>query len=661
MPVGDSAGDRAQGRNGTHRNGRPSGPDTAVLRAALAAIERGLSVLLIKPFAGTGEGKEPAVGSWKPYQSVAAGRGQVEAWFSGHPERGLAVVGGYGDLEVLDFDVAEVFERYVEAAEAAGAGELLRRVSAGYLERTPKGGAHALYFCPGAVEGNQKLAQRPEVDERGVPVLDERGRQKVKTLIETRGSGGYAVVAPSPGAVHKIGKPYVLASGGFGSIAAITPDERRVLFALAALFDECPEPPRREPTGRSSANGAGATEHGQRPGDLYNAAATADVWKELLPPHGWTLTRESSGRQYWLRPGGEKTCSAVAGGTKNVFVCFSSNGHPFRAWSASDPVSYTPFAAFCVLHHGSDCDEAYRAGAKELARRGFASRTSANGDPRQWNSPPPADRPPAESTSATASKFASPATSTAIILDYLRATYQPVYRDGRAIRCRDGSTVMMSVACAVPTSALIERLSAASDAPRYAEAAGGGVKRAALPGHFKKWAPVAWGDLLATLPDEDGAELGDLAEPAEEFRRLVRAALLEQVTLGVTIGDKGSIKQEQFERRSFIEWCKKFAKPGPWRAVRSFKLFSKLKDHGGGEIELKVAIQYEFLAQVRADRRLTEMGATKFGRRARRYCVADDADDNRVHGERAVVLRPEFVSELLEDVCDPLPESAASL
>jgi putative DNA primase/helicase len=42
-------------------------------------------------------------------------------------------------------------------------------------------------------------------------------------------------------------------------------------------------------------------------------------------------------------------------------------------WSASDRVSYSPFAAFCVLFHGSDCDEAYRAGAKELARRGYRS------------------------------------------------------------------------------------------------------------------------------------------------------------------------------------------------------------------------------------------------------------------------------------------------
>ena len=59
-------------------------------------------------------------------------------------------------------------------------------------------------------------------------------------LIETRGEGGFIIVAPSGGPVHPSGRPYVLRSGGFDTIATITPEERSDLFALARSFDQMP-------------------------------------------------------------------------------------------------------------------------------------------------------------------------------------------------------------------------------------------------------------------------------------------------------------------------------------------------------------------------------------------------------------------------------------
>jgi hypothetical protein len=238
----------------------------------------------------------------------------------------------------------------------------------------------------------------------------------------------------------------------------------------------------------------------------------------------------------------------------------------------------------------------------------------------------------------------------AIILDYFRDRYRPDFKRGNVIHCEDGREVPMGEACAVPTSPLIERLARATDAPKFKN---GELNRGALPGYFAKWAKVAWGDLLESLPDEDEAELGHDAEAAEEFRRLVRDALLTEVVLGDTIADTGVT---QTERRSLIEWCYKFAREGPWRSIRSKRCWCKTRLDAGGELVLMVAIRHELFAQLRASPRLCAMGANRFGRRAERYGVGSSSEADRPHGRRAVILADDFVADLLESLPDDDPE-----
>lgn len=256
---------------------------------------------------------------------------------------------------------------------------------------------------------------------------------------------------------------------------------------------------------------------------------------------------------------------------------------------------------------------------------------------------------------ATGSDIADdePQTATEIILAYLRERYRPVFRAGNSIHTEDGDTIPMNVAVAVPTTALINRLAAAVDAPRYSEAAGGGVKREALPSLFRKWGSTAWGDLLDSLPDEDAANLGADAPAAETFRRLVREAMLSEVVLGDIIGKEGVM---QTERRSLIGWCERFAKPGRWASIRSKRCWCKRRELAGGEIELMVAIRHELFAQLKADRRLCEMGAKAFARRAKKYGVGESTTRERPGGHNAIVLAPEIVA----DLTDTLPEDADS-
>jgi len=87
-----------------------------------------------------------------------------------------------------------------------------------YFEMTPRG-VHLFWRCE-TIAGNQ----RPAADAAG------------KVRIETRGEGGYVVVAPSYGDVHPTGTPYI-STGEAAAIVTLTADERDTLLSVARSLD----------------------------------------------------------------------------------------------------------------------------------------------------------------------------------------------------------------------------------------------------------------------------------------------------------------------------------------------------------------------------------------------------------------------------------------
>jgi hypothetical protein len=173
-------------------------------------------------------------------------------------------------------------------------------------------------------------------------------------LIQTRGEGGYLVVAPSNGTVHPSGGAYRLVSGGFASIATISPEERRGLWDLARTFDECPRPAREEPT-------APASSAGNRPGDHFNRRAT---WDEILAPHDWVLVHERGGVGYWRRPGKNRGLSATTNHAGSGLF------YPFTSSTVFDSErGYSKFACYAILGYGGD----FRAAADALGKIGYGA------------------------------------------------------------------------------------------------------------------------------------------------------------------------------------------------------------------------------------------------------------------------------------------------
>ncbi len=301
------------------------------LATALRALELGLSPL---PVASDGS-KRPAI-RWKAFTTEAADRSTVESWFA-HEPVGVGLACGFGRLELLEFDDHQVYLAFQSAAVNLGLGELLERVEAGYLEQTPGGGMHLLYRCD-VVEGNRKLAERQ---------IDKKTR---KPLIETRGQGGFVVIAPSNGRVHPSGGAYVLERGSLEAIAEIAPDERQSLFDLARTFDEI-EPPTEQPRGHT-----GATSGGDGVLVDFNARVTPE---EILEPLGWVKAHSAGGVSYWRRPGKDFGWSASWGATKGFRVFTTSTILPAESCSLA--------FVYCSYHHSGD----WRACVKDLAQKGY--------------------------------------------------------------------------------------------------------------------------------------------------------------------------------------------------------------------------------------------------------------------------------------------------
>jgi hypothetical protein len=155
------------------------------LEAASAYRAAGLSVIPVCPD-GT---KAPALVTWRPYRGQPPRPDEVERWFGNGHAWGVAVVCGHvsRDLEVLDFDRGDAFERWRLSVEAVRPGFL----AAVPRVRTPRGGVH-LYLFRRMAGPSRKLWK------------DAAG----KTVAEVKGEGGYVLAPGCPPACHPAGKEY---------------------------------------------------------------------------------------------------------------------------------------------------------------------------------------------------------------------------------------------------------------------------------------------------------------------------------------------------------------------------------------------------------------------------------------------------------------------
>lgn len=219
----------------------------------------------------------------------------------------------------------------------------------GYAEWTPSGGIHILYrIIDHDVPGNTKIASARDG----------------KTLAETRGEGGYVIVAPTNGACHPSGQSWVTVAGKQGVIPNITWAQRMAIHnAIASALDESPPPPpttpRREIIVRTAAE--------LRPGDDWESKHDWD--EPWFTDQEWRISHRNGGETFWTRPGkdlrdGHSASTGYAGDKDRLYVWSTSTGLP-----TEQPL--TKFFVYAHYHWGGDMMLAARA----LRYQGYGKET----------------------------------------------------------------------------------------------------------------------------------------------------------------------------------------------------------------------------------------------------------------------------------------------
>jgi len=257
----------------------------------------GFSVIPVK------EDKSPAC-KWKKHQNEMTNDTEINNYFS--TNNSIAIVCGHvsGNLEVVDIDTKNDTENII----AQDFFEILKNEFNELYEKliiakTINMGYHVFYRCS-TIEGNRILAKNKDKN----------------PLIETRGEGGYVLVAPSNG--------YSFEKGNLKTICNISPEERNIIFNISMSLNRIPEIVKIEQK---------VFKHPENIFSNYNENVSVSDILLLLQNDGWQQIKEDRNNIFLKRPGKtENTTSATLHKTTKLFYVFTSSSE-FTSQRAYNP------------------------------------------------------------------------------------------------------------------------------------------------------------------------------------------------------------------------------------------------------------------------------------------------------------------------------------
>lgn len=267
---------------------------TALQEAFFLAHSQSISAIPVK------EDKRPACQSWSEWQTQPQTLEDAKRHSNGS-SAGIAVITGIasGGLESIDFDQMEAYQEYLDSTHGTPLEAIINKIRSGYEEKSPKG-IHWLYRISDAGEH--------------FPENEKWTFKDSKVAIETRGQGGYIVIAPS------LDGKYKLLSGSLDKITTITMSERNLLRKWAMQL--CGMILYKDSFFKAEKSQDLAI-------DEWNQKTK---WEELLEPDGYEyLGINKRGVHEWHLKGSENRVSAVSGAgiskkaTRDTFTSFSTN------------------------------------------------------------------------------------------------------------------------------------------------------------------------------------------------------------------------------------------------------------------------------------------------------------------------------------------------
>lgn len=279
-------------------------------------LSSGLSIIPVKA------DKRPLI-EWKQYQSTIATE-EVESW-----TLPIACVCGAvsGGLICIDFDdKGSAFAEWGKRVK-----EIIPTIKESlYIQQTPSGGFHVVFKSDYKIE-NKKLAQKKN--------------GKITVLIETRGEGGYFLVAPSSG--------YVSKSGDITTLKKISEHDAETMILIGESMNEYVQE-KTETASKTNKNDI-------TPFDDYDLKHDP---VDLLLSHGWSIVGKRADKVMLCRPDKKQSLSATWNHIPGRFYVFSTSTE-FEAQHI-----YKPSAVYAILNYRGD----YVSAAKQLYKDGYGSR-----------------------------------------------------------------------------------------------------------------------------------------------------------------------------------------------------------------------------------------------------------------------------------------------
>ena len=309
---------------------------STILPDALRYAREGISIICI------GQNKRP-LDKWTASQHEALPPEVLEKQLSRPQVLGYAAVTGEvsGGLVCYDLDPDKKREALTPVDPEQLLSEFLEAVS-GIVDtstlpifQTPSGGYH-IYIRTAEPGGNSKLA--------GVPA---NNRQGVHFILETRGTGGYALL---PGSQHPSGGAYIRLQGDLTDAPMLTSEEHEAFLSAARSLDRMPlkaEEERRLVKDYERRQG-GTSEVIEAFNERYSPA-------DILERNGYELRQGK-----FLAPDSS---------SRNPGVSLLGDGELIYSHHSDllgDGHAHDAFDVFAILEHDSDKKKAFKEAAREL-------------------------------------------------------------------------------------------------------------------------------------------------------------------------------------------------------------------------------------------------------------------------------------------------------
>jgi hypothetical protein len=240
-----------------------------------------------------------------------------------------------GNLEVIDVDVKyDITGKLRETLLNMLPDEL------SYVVETPSGGLHIYYrLLDMPVPGNHHIARRPTTEEeKDADLKAGKKLSRCKTIIETRGEGGFVVAPPSKG--YRI-------LDDRDRIPSITVEDRELVMSICQAFNTYTE----EPIIKKDASIEPRTYSGdgESPWRVYNREGREHLINEFLK-FGFKVPFEHNGKTFLRHP---HATSKTSGNINNQDVYFFSPNVP----GFNPNEGYCFARAYAALHDINTSDD----------------------------------------------------------------------------------------------------------------------------------------------------------------------------------------------------------------------------------------------------------------------------------------------------------------